>query len=89
MKIASKELLLDLVERTRKNINEAEKYNQLPIEKLNWRNTPESWSILECLEHLNLYGDYYLPEIENRMITSKEKMRLFLNQVFWGITLQK
>ncbi|WP_025666369.1 DinB family protein [Aquimarina megaterium] len=73
MKIVSKELLQDLVERTRKNINEAEKYNQLPIEKLNWRNTPESWSILECLEHLNLYGDFYLPEIENRMLTSKRK----------------
>ncbi|WP_106792199.1 DinB family protein [Aquimarina sp. Aq78] len=73
MKITSKDLLLDLVERTRKNINEAEKYNQLSIEKLNWKNTPESWSILECLEHLNLYGDYYLPEIEDRMLRSKRK----------------
>ncbi len=73
MKIASKELLQDLVERTRKNMNEVEKFNQFSIEKLNWKNTPESWSILECLEHLNLYGDYYLPEIENRMLTSNRK----------------
>lgn len=28
------------------------------------------WCILECLEHLNLYGDFYLPEIEMRMMTA-------------------
>ena len=27
--------------------------------------------MLECIEHLNLYGDFYLPEIENRIRQSK------------------
>jgi hypothetical protein len=25
------------------------------------------WSIAQCLEHLNRYGDYYLPEIKRRL----------------------
>lgn len=70
MKIPTQDLIQDLILRTRKNIYEAEKFNQLTIETLNWKNTNENWSILECLEHLNLYGDFYLPEIENRILKS-------------------
>jgi hypothetical protein len=73
MKIASKGLLQDLVERTQKNINEAKTFSQLRIEMLNWKKTPECWSILECIEHLNLYGDFYLPEIESSMSKSNRK----------------
>jgi hypothetical protein len=28
------------------------------------------WNVLECLEHLNLYGDFYLPEIRKRIVES-------------------
>ena len=38
---------------------------------LNQRLHQDSWSILECIEHLNLYGNYYLPEIEKQLTTSK------------------
>ena len=31
---------------------------------LTWKEKTDSWSILECLEHLNLYGDFYLPQME-------------------------
>ncbi|MBP7408053.1 MAG: DinB family protein [Flavobacteriales bacterium] len=34
---------------------------------LSWKNDPSTWSILECLEHLNLYGDFYLPAIEEAL----------------------
>lgn len=37
---------------------------------LNFKSTPDSWSILECLEHLNRYGDFYLPEIEARILNA-------------------
>lgn len=36
-------------------------------EVLNKRITVHQWSALECLEHLNLYGDFYLPEIEKQL----------------------
>lgn len=71
MTIKSEQLIQDLIERTRININQAEKFNSLSTEKLNLRIQQESWSILECFEHLNLYGDFYIPEIKNRMESSK------------------
>ncbi|WP_040415969.1 DinB family protein [Cyclobacterium qasimii] len=71
MEIATEKLIQDLVERTRININQAEKFSSLSDEKLNHRPGPESWSILECIEHLNLYGDFYIPEINNCITKSK------------------
>lgn len=63
-------LLQDLNERTRQNINAVEKFAQLSNEKLNWKADNKSWSILECIEHLNLYGDFYIPEIKKRIESS-------------------
>lgn len=39
------------------------KFLLLSEEELNWKHNPAKWSIAECLEHLNLYGDHYLPEL--------------------------
>lgn len=71
MKIRTEELIFDLVERTKYNLSKAERFKSVPIEKLNSRPSAESWSALECLEHLNLYGDFYLPKIRNRINNSK------------------
>ncbi|MGL4631893.1 MAG: DinB family protein [Leadbetterella sp.] len=38
---------------------------------LNFKENPNSWSILECIQHLNLYGTYYLPLIEKKTNDSK------------------
>ncbi len=84
MKIASKELIQDLIERTRRNINQAEKFQELPIEVLNARGSSESWTVLECLEHLNLYGDFYLPEIESRIQVSKSNGASMFNPGLLG-----
>lgn len=65
------ELLIDdLKERTDRNILQAEKFSALSVEELNQRLEQESWSILECFEHLNLYGDFYMPEIGKRISES-------------------
>lgn len=71
MTIKSAQLIQDLIERTRININQAETLHSLSSEKLNFRIQQESWSILECFEHLNLYGDFYIPEIKNSIESSK------------------
>lgn len=75
MTISSDKLIQDLIERTRININQAEKFSSLPTEKLNWRAEKNSWSILECFEHLNLYGDFYIPEIKKRIESSKTQLK--------------
>jgi len=64
MKIKTKELVIKLIEETRIIINKAEKFKELSEKELNQKVTIESWSILECIEHLNLYGDFYNPEIK-------------------------
>lgn len=71
MKTSTDFLLADLIERTRQHLNAAEHYKSLTDEQLNWRPAPEKWSVLECLEHLNLYGDFYLPEIQSRITKSR------------------
>lgn len=67
MKITNKALIQDLIERTKKHLNEGERYRQLDIKQLNWKENAEKWSVLECLEHLNRYGDFYIPEITRRI----------------------
>ena len=74
MKTNANELIEDLINRTKENINHAQHFQELGDTELNWRLNEESWSVLECFEHLNLYGDYYLPEIKkqiNRQIDRK------------------
>lgn len=71
MTITSEKLIQNLIEKTRININKAEKFNSYSNEKLNWRVEENSWSILECFKHLNLYGDFYIPEIKKAIESSK------------------
>jgi len=40
-----------------------------PLDKgdLNWKTAPDSWSVLECLEHLNRYFRFYNPQLEKHI----------------------
>ena len=67
MKMGSEELINDLISRTKKVLDQSRTYLHLQESKLNYRNSPESWSPLECLEHLNLNGRFYLKEIKERI----------------------
>ncbi len=67
MKINTNQLIQDLERRTHNNIKVVENYRSISDEKLNYKSSKESWSVLECIEHLNLYGDFYIPEIQNRL----------------------
>lgn len=66
----SESLVQTLIEQTRQIINQVEKLRSNDLHTLTWKENPDSWSILECLEHLNLYGDFYLPEIERKIVNS-------------------
>jgi len=77
MKIKSTELIEDLKETTNNLIETATAFQKLSIQDLNLRLTNESWSILECVEHINLYGEFYLKEFEKRILTSKHQPEEF------------
>jgi hypothetical protein len=71
MKISTSQLLDELRTLTKRHIQYAENLLQETDDKLNFRVSDESWSVLECLEHLNRYGDFYIPEINRRISSSK------------------
>lgn len=39
-------------------------WQNLPPQQLLQKPAPDRWSAAQCLAHLNVYGDYYLPAIE-------------------------
>ncbi len=68
MKIQRQALINELSQIVEKAITSAQGFKNLSPEQLNFKEDANSWSILECLEHLNLYGDFYLPEIETQIL---------------------
>lgn len=71
MKIKQRLLIEDLAQIVDRAIASAKAFKELPAKDLNAKKEASQWSILECLEHLNLYGDYYLPEIEKQLLQGR------------------
>jgi len=71
MKMSASTLLNELTMMTTRHLAEVRRWRPLPVEQLNTRPATDAWSTLECLEHLNLYGDYYLPAMQQQMGKSK------------------
>ncbi|MEO6949542.1 MAG: DinB family protein [Ginsengibacter sp.] len=80
----TEELTQTLIEQTRQIIYQVEKLKDNDFSSLTWRENPASWNILECLEHLNLYGKFYLPEIEEKIKISKTKKEVEFNSGMIG-----
>lgn len=70
---SSTDLLEALTDRTRENLRIAETFLALPSSALHQRPRPDAWNALECLAHLNKYSAYYLPEMRQRMATTKHR----------------
>ncbi|RZK10367.1 MAG: DinB family protein [Flavobacterium sp.] len=84
MKVKSEALLSELVQKTQESINFVETLKTKSDHELNWRSSATSWSILECLEHLNLYGDFYLPEIDSVIQKANSKSEPVFKSGFLG-----
>ncbi len=67
MKFHTSSLLAELESITLENLERAKKLQQQPANVLTKRPAPEKWNVLECIQHLNWYSDFYLPEIERRI----------------------
>lgn len=84
MKIPTLQLIDELKKITDENIQFAENLLNQTDEKLNFRLSENSWSILECLEHLNRYGNFYIPEIRKRIENSDRKSTEIFNSGIQG-----
>lgn len=67
----SDDLLTELAKLVQDHIIFSKLLLELPENGLQFKINTKSWSVLECLEHLNLYGDFYIPEIQKRIKSSK------------------
>lgn len=79
MKIQVSKLNQNLIEEIKTILQKANQLQQLSNEQLNLRPNTESWTILECIEHLNRYSDFYLQEIEKRIDEKMDKNKGKLN----------
>jgi hypothetical protein len=66
-------LIEELLAITERSTEAARRFKALSDGQLQFKKRPEQWSILECIEHLNLYGDFYLPAIEKSIVGHKNK----------------
>lgn len=80
----TEKLLQEAIEKTRLIINQVEKLHKYDTDFLKQRETPTSWSILECIEHLNLYSDFYLPQIEQSILHAESKPEAEFKSGFLG-----
>lgn len=65
------DLISQLETYTKSHLEKVEKFNELSLEELTKKISPEKWNVLECLEHLNIYGDFYIPEMKRKMENSQ------------------
>ena len=84
MMIKSDELIEELEILVKQHILYATEFLKLSENELQYRNNDKSWSILECIEHLNLYGNFYLTEIEKRMKSSKKNQETYFKSGWLG-----
>ncbi|MGB0805448.1 MAG: DinB family protein [Salibacteraceae bacterium] len=83
-KIDSNILISDLIQKTEFCIKGGKKLLKLKEDKLNDRTNPETWSSLQCLDHLNQYGDFYLNEIRMAMDSSSTPFNPYFSPGFIG-----
>ncbi len=74
-KISNSELISILSAQNSRHLDFVEILSEAESSKLHTRPTAHSWNALECIEHLNRYFDYYLPEIEMRVNNGKLNSR--------------
>lgn len=84
MKINNAQLIAELLAITDQLILVANAFKEMELAQLVFKSNANEWNILECLEHLNLYGDFYLPAIEAQMLQPKKTTAGSYSPGLWG-----
>src|SRR5690606_21182905 len=84
MKVETEVFIEELAILVKEHLKFAENLKNKPESTLNNRLSNNSWSVLECIEHLNLYGNFYLPEINNRITQSVTTPQPFFKSGWLG-----
>ena len=82
-------LISELIEITKENITIVEDFIQRPFDDLKAKSNENSWSVLECIAHLNLYSEFYLPELKKAINKNITPPSYFFYPSFTGEYLVK
>ena len=63
---------------------QVQNFRQLPDPTLRYRPTPDQWSVLDCLEHINLMYADYLPRLQAAIAHASPTHRDTYSPGFWG-----
>lgn len=69
----TEDLISQLIEQSRKQLNSVEVLLHQPLALLQYHPAEGQWSILECIEHLNIYSRYYNTELKKRLQANTPK----------------
>ena len=72
------EIVKELVQKVETN------FKGLNQQELNWKENSGKWSINECLEHLNSYSRYYLPEYDKATKIGKPASNCIYKSKWFG-----
>jgi uncharacterized damage-inducible protein DinB len=78
------EVIDDLEQRVNMTISVVQGFLELPDEQLEKSSSPERWSVLQCLEHLNRYGEFYLPEFSRCLKKAPNANEENFSSGYWG-----
>ena len=48
-------------------------WQNMPLNDFHKKANPESWSAAQCIEHLNMYGRYYIPALRKAIDLAENK----------------
>lgn len=84
MKVQSKKLLDELKHEVEMMLVRVDEIERLPLEVLEQRPNEKSWNVLECFEHMNLYGEYYIGELDYRVTNGVKPANEFFKCTGFG-----
>ena len=81
-----KEVLLgDLIEKTENAVKCIQEWKVCSDTTLNQMPADGAWSVFQCIEHLNLYSEHYVPALEQYSMSSNlQKSNFYTSGWLWG-----
>lgn len=81
----NKEFIEKLVKQLNSQIAEVESWNNIDEKTLSIKPNEKKWNALECIEHLNFYGEYYVPTLRKVLKeVSKDSVAEFESSMLGG-----
>lgn len=84
MVFKTEQLIEELKQYVNSHIQFVQSLNILSEDDLQRKKDEKSWSVVECLEHLNLYAIFYNKEIQKQLQNSRYHKSEIFKSGFWG-----